>query len=387
MPRALLPPEVALDSVEAHFVPPTAAVRSIHAGILLLLGGFLAALRLVTVEVAVDAPGVVRPAVEKHELTAGVGGFVAEVLARPAQAVSAGDPLLVLEASHVEERIAALAAALVERERRAADLETLLAAGGHPVGTAMLGSDAVRRDHLRHREEIGAEERRVAEAEREAQRAAALAEAGIVPRAEAEARAGALADARAELTLVEGRQHALWAARLAELRIEIRELRAQRRQAEQDGARHRIFAPVAGTLEEMPSVSAGSFVQAGQRLGVISPSADLVAEFLVSPRDVGLLATGSTVRVLVDAFPHTDWGVLTASVREISADYLPVDAGVAFRVLAALPDTHLTLRNGVTGELRKGMTVRGRFPVAKRTLWQLLRDDVSDWLDPRNRRP
>jgi hypothetical protein len=29
------------------------------------------------------------------------------------------------------------------------------------------------------------------------------------------------------------------------------------------------------------------------------------------------------------------------------------------------------------------MTVRARFVVARRSLWQLLHDRVSDWLDPR----
>jgi hypothetical protein len=32
------------------------------------------------------------------------------------------------------------------------------------------------------------------------------------------------------------------------------------------------------------------------------------------------------------------------------------------------------------------MTLRARFLVARRSLWQLLRDDLSDWLHPHHER-
>ena len=47
-----------------------------------------------------------------------------------------------------------------------------------------------------------------------------------------------------------------------------------------------------------------------------------------------------------------------------------------------LDRTELQLRNGFTGRLKKGMTLQARFMVTERTLFQLLRDDVNDWLNP-----
>ena len=40
-----------------------------------------------------------------------------------------------------------------------------------------------------------------------------------------------------------------------------------------------------------------------------------------------------------------------------------------------------TTKSGFVGYLRKGMTLQARFLLAERSLWQLLFDDVSDWLD------
>jgi HlyD family secretion protein len=53
-----------------------------------------------------------------------------------------------------------------------------------------------------------------------------------------------------------------------------------------------------------------------------------------------------------------------------------------FKVRCELAQRELVLPSGVRGTLRKGMTLQARFLVARRSLLQLLRDDLSSWLDP-----
>lgn len=42
----------------------------------------------------------------------------------------------------------------------------------------------------------------------------------------------------------------------------------------------------------------------------------------------------------------------------------------------------ISLKNGYTGKLKKGMTLRGVFVVVKRSIFQLLFDSVDDWVNP-----
>jgi HlyD family secretion protein len=124
-------------------------------------------------------------------------------------------------------------------------------------------------------------------------------------------------------------------------------------------------------------------VQAGEELAVVSPTAGLIAEVYVSPRDIGLLRVGLPVRIQVDAFNYNDWGLLSGRVDRLPEDMVILDGNPVFRVPVRLDCTHLSLPSGFRGELRKGMTLRARFVVANRSLWQLLRDRAAGWLDPR----
>jgi len=102
----------------------------------------------------------------------------------------------------------------------------------------------------------------------------------------------------------------------------------------------------------------------------------------VTPRDIGLLQPGNPARILVDAFNYNDWGFITGRVTEISDDFVMIEDRPVFRVGVALDRTELQLRNGFRGKLKKGMTLQARFMVTERTLFQLLRDDINDWLNP-----
>lgn len=192
-----------------------------------------------------------------------------------------------------------------------------------------------------------------------------------------------LRELTSERTLAVERARGEWVAAFAAVREQIRELAARASEADAQRALYRVEAPVAGTVVDLASVAPGSFVQAGDELAVLSPSARMVAEVYVTPRDIGLLRVGLPVRLQVDAFNYNDWGMLTGRVTRVPEDVTLLDGNPVFRVPIVLDRTFLTLRGGTRGELRKGMTLHARFVVANRSLWQLLRDNVEDWLDPR----
>ncbi len=66
----------------------------------------------------------------------------------------------------------------------------------------------------------------------------------------------------------------------------------------------------------------------------------------------------------------------------IDNDFTLMDNKPVFKVRCQLDSTQLHLKNGFTGQIKKGLTVQARFIVARRSAWQLLFDKIDDWLNP-----
>lgn len=137
------------------------------------------------------------------------------------------------------------------------------------------------------------------------------------------------------------------------------------------------------SLAALPFVRINVSVNAAGRIAVISPSSEIVAELFVASRDAGLLRLGTAVRVQVDAFEFAEWGFIAGHVTEVADDFVTMNQTPVVRVLCALERDSLMLPNGAVGHVKKGMTLRAHFVIARRSLAQLLWDNLSDWADPR----
>jgi HlyD family secretion protein len=158
---------------------------------------------------------------------------------------------------------------------------------------------------------------------------------------------------------------------------------------EEQREHHVVRAPASGVLVGFTGWSPGAQVVAGQSLGVLSPGDALRIESRVSTRDIGFVRAGQAVRLQVDAYPYTQWGMVDGAVESIGADLVTAGEGGGpgyFKVLIRPRATHLALPNGVRGELKKGLTLAVRYVVVRRSLLQVLHDDASAWLNPQDGR-
>jgi len=178
------------------------------------------------------------------------------------------------------------------------------------------------------------------------------------------------------------RQVSDWQANLTQHQLALDELLAQERQLLNERDLHTIKAPVDGTVSQLAGRYPGSYVQPGEVLGVISPDSNLLVECYVSPKDIGLLRPGMTARMQVDAFDYNQWGLVQAKVAEVSNDVVVINEQPVFKVRCHLAQNYLTLKEGYKGYLKKGMTLRARFVVTERSLFDLLYDNADDWLNP-----
>jgi HlyD family secretion protein len=336
------------------------------------------------VDVYVRAPGIIRPKSEKHEVFVGVSGFVESVHLVEASSVEEQEILITIRARPTEARLETLDHDFRRAESAVADLQDLMSTHD---GWESMGDSLRTAEYSQEAHELSARlaevDLRVANELREFELAERQLKEQIIPRVEVANRRFELDHVRAERSLILEGTRGRWARELARLEEEVRGLRAEGEQLAQLSALHVVRSPTRGSLDEVVALSRGSFVLSGTRVAVISPDADLVAEILVPPQDVGLVRLGSPVVLRIDAFNPHEWGVLTGEVTTISGDILQTPSGPIFRVRTSLNRTFLTLSSGHRGNVRKGMTFEARFLVARRTLLQLLRDKVDDWVfDP-----
>jgi multidrug resistance efflux pump len=359
--------------------------------LLACLGG-LALLPVIQVDVMVRAPAMVRPATERVELRAPLGGRIARMHARENEVVSSGQALIEIATADLDERLARQAALLAEKETLQADLLALCrefsgnlrpdtsAQMPAPIITAALSQE--RSQLLMQAETIrlAAERARV-----ELSRVSALQEKGLATRRELDDARYALERAQADGRLAEQQAVTRWAARQREEQLASQQIESERKRLMAERALAVVRAPVAGAVQGFQGWADGAFLSAGQSLGAISPDASLLVEALVSPRDIGHLRVGQAARMQIDAYAYTQWGLLDGVVTAIGADATTGGATGAppfFKVTVRPSAPELRLPTGTRGELRRGMTASARFLVARRTLLEVLWGDAASWLNP-----
>ncbi|HEY0152487.1 MAG TPA: HlyD family efflux transporter periplasmic adaptor subunit [Longimicrobium sp.] len=383
MRQRLYPAEYAADSLEAHLSRFPRRPRTLY---LVVLAGCLAglgALPFAQVDVSTRSPGAIRPRTERHPVRAAAGGLVRRVLVREGDTVRAGQPLVELRSAELGDQAALVAGRLRDAAAGVEDLRRLAARGADGgVRPGELRMPRYRDEYAQAASELQQAQIEARRAEREHERARTMAERGLVAAMEVEEKQFRADAARAELRQRRDRLAARWQAALAEAEAELGRLRVDEGRVRAERALTVVQAPVSGTIDQMMGLSAGSFVAGGDQLALISPAAALIAEVYVAPRDVGLIRVGAPVRMRLDAYDHNDWGMAAGRVLSISDDALIVDGQPMFRVRCSVDREYMQLANGFRGPLRKGMTLRAHFVVARRSLLQLLFDRVDDWVDP-----
>ena len=173
-----------------------------------------------------------------------------------------------------------------------------------------------------------------------------------------------------------------WQLELQRYRQENAQYAVHKKQLETEANNHFINAPVSGVVQNINTRYKGGFISSGETICLLSPIGGLVGECYVTAKDVGLLQVGLPARFQIDAFHYNYFGMLTGKVIYIADDFSIIENRPVFKVRCSFDTTRLVLKNGYSGELKKGLSFQSRFVVAERTLWQLLFDKVDDWLNP-----
>lgn len=366
----------------------------------LVLGGAIGALAilpLVNVNVTVRAAGLVRPATERTELKPAVGGRVDRVAARDNERVTAGQSLVELTTRDLDERLARNRALQHEQSSLVADLQRLTAARREeaameanftavpaPESMGDFATPWLAREFAQFAVQFEAGLQALTKTRAARDRIERLAAHGLATEQEHDDARYAVERMQSDQRLLIQQTMAGWQGRLREARTARDALVSEEKRLLEERTLAIIRAPVTGTVQGLVGLAQGTYVLPGQLLGYISPDDRLLAEAYVLPRDIGLVRTGQRVRMQIDAYPYTQWGLLEGEVESVAADSSANlnSTAPAYKIVIRPAAVALRLRGGLRGELRKGMTLSARMVVTRRSLLQLLHEDLSGWLDP-----
>ena len=138
-------------------------------------------------------------------------------------------------------------------------------------------------------------------------------------------------------------------AQIARIEGQLRGSRAAAMRLNAEADRYVVRAPASGRLGEIAVLRLGSFVRAGDRLGVVVPAGNLIAVAQFSPSAaIGRIRPGQTARLRLDGFPWTQYGTLEATVLRAANE---IRDGAVRVELAIHPDsnTRIAVEHGLPG--------------------------------------
>ncbi len=383
MPYDLFPKEIIDNTAEANFSKHTLHTKLIYVTVLLTIVAGLAALPFIQTTVSISSRGIIKPTSARNQVMSPIAGVIKKLTIKENEYIDRGQIIAVIASPLLSEKLRYNMHHQQEIEYYLKDLVLLQKMDAPSIfSTFDLVTAKYQRSLMMFKQQMRGISQQVKRTRQKFQRKKKLFDRKLISEASFEQITFELQNAQNKFKLLLKKQLNKWQANFISYRDELEQLKTNYQILIDKKEKYTIKAPISGTILNMTGIYEGGFVSPNQVLAVISPDTQLIAVCYLLPKDIGLIKEGMNVRFQISAYNFNQWGILTGEVKEIAKDITMVNTRPVFIVEASLDKTYLELQNGYKGGLKKGMTLQARFTVAKRSLFQLLFDNVDDWLNP-----
>jgi len=376
--KNIFPAETIEFSNEYHQTVNTVKSQIIYIVIVLSVIAGIISLPFIYIDVTIQADGLIRPVNEKTEVISVQSGIVENIYVKESKKINKGDTILSIISSEINSKAEFANYQIVQDSNFIADIKELL----KNRNSKNLKTAYYIQKNVEYKQKLREIKNKLLRAKIELDRNIPLYNKGVISVQEFDNLTLTYNAVRDEIWTFKESYKNLLQGDLIQKQNDLKNYNTQLKQFEQQKKYFIIKAPVSGTIEQFSGIYTGTNLQAGQTIAIISPASEITAEIYISPKNIGYIKKGSKANVQVTAFNYNDWGMLKAEVTEISNDFISINNKPVFRVRCKLNKNYLQLKSGFKGKLKKGMTVRSRFIVTKRSLWQLLFDNINDWMNP-----
>jgi HlyD family secretion protein len=374
----LFPPEIIANTTESLFAKRTVRSNLIYLVVIVAVVATIVSLPFIYVQVTTQARGIIRTPNENNQLQTAVYGEVTEIRIAENTEVKRGDTLLVLNSKNIQAQIEKSITQIHENKLFINDIQLLFGGNAGKIQTPKYQTE-----RSYYHASLNEQETAIDYLRKEHETNQTLFNKGVISKSEYLQSKNNYEAATSRKKNLQEQFFNRWQSEQTAYRQEIVALTANIRQLEDEKTKYVLKAPISGTVVQFAGIQVGSFLTPGQLIAYISNDSNLLAECYVSPVDIGYIKENQEVSFQLDAFNYNQWGLAHGSVKEISKDIIFMNEQPVFRVRCLLDTKYLQLKNGYKGNLKKGMTLTGRFYLTERSLWQLLFDKADQWLNPK----
>ena len=153
-----------------------------------------------------------------------------------------------------------------------------------------------------------------------------------------------------------------------------------------------------GTVQQLVVHTVGGIVQPAQPLMIIVPDgSEVEVEAQVLNKDIGFVREGQAVRVKLEAYPFTDYGLIEGRVETISRDAVQQEtdaaaadpakakaAGLVYNARIRLARNWIVV-GGVRQPIGPGLAVQAEIKTGRRRIIQYLLSPISKAADEAGR--
>lgn len=376
--KEIFPIEIIEYTNENYWRKRRITTKAIYISIICLLLLVIVLLPFIYVDISSQSRGNIRSVHENNTLQSVVSAEIKKINIYENQQVDKGDTLVWLQTNVTDEQMKRIEERLSENIMFIEDIGRLLAGKGD-----RLSSPKYNAEFAQYYSKVKEQEVAVSKAKYEHEVSKKLYEKGVEAEFEYEQSENSYNLANSQLNSVKKEFSNMWQAERTKLELENKDLHSELKQLEKSKTQYYITAPISGNITNYMGAKEGSFITVGQELAQITAGDDLLVECYVSPSDIGYIRVGQDVNLQMDAFDYRQWGLLEGKVVEIISDVVNVEGQPFFRIRCSMDRDYLELKNGYRGNLKKGMTLTGRFILTKRSLAQLLFDKMDNWMNPK----
>jgi membrane fusion protein, peptide pheromone/bacteriocin exporter len=342
-------------------------------------------LPFVFVDVSIQARGFFQSDIEKQIVNIPFQGKIVYTYIRNGDRVTKGDTLIIIDSETIRAQQAALTQRITENNESISDLGKLTGIESIVLQPDYKGLVTKRYQaefaNLKSQQAIQFQKFQKKKAEHA--RNELLYNQKIIPEVDFENSLFLLNSEKDNLNQILFSQKSLWQGDLAMRKNDAVNLNADFERCTEELSNRIVLASTSGEIIQSSDIQIGSIVNQGQNVAEISPDGELVANCFVKPSDIGLIHENQKVRIQVDAFNYNEWGMLEGRIIDISDDMIVESGSTAyFRVKCKTDKISLSLKNGYSASVKKGMSLNARIVVIRRSLYNLLFDKADKWFNP-----
>ncbi|WP_340105577.1 HlyD family secretion protein [Rhodohalobacter sp. 8-1] len=383
MKQELFPKEIIDNSQESNFSKHTVQSKLIYSSVVLSVIGVICALPFIKVDVGIRGQGMLRPVNEVMKIVSPVSANIVSMTVGENSYIKKGDVIAILDDADIRDRLRFIQSRKELLDTYISDINLLKSNVVRLFEfTPDLKTERYKRAALEFRQQLLNYRETIDQKKRSFERETHLHEQGATSLLVLEESQYLLQQEENKFKLFLEQQQNTWSLDGAAFQTEVEELLSEQSQLKNKKKMYEVFSPASGTLQNLNSLSANSFIYTNQVIAELSPDTTIVAEVYIPPNDIGLLSENMDVRLQVDAFDHNQWGTASGKIKSISSDMILVENSPLFKVRCSIDQSFLELSNGFKGQLKKGMTIQARFIISRRSLFQLLYNNMDDWLNP-----